>query len=134
MNFIKLLTIVVIFASGCKTKDMIYKYSDGSGNTFIINKNRIEFQPVKKESSSTGYYDMGDVKLKEISGSDFKSIKKLFEDAIKSKEDHIENRIMTSGQIIVIESKEMKKRYILSPKSKYKSEIEEKLNNLITTK
>ncbi|MCF6364944.1 MAG: hypothetical protein L3J35_01965 [Bacteroidales bacterium] len=93
---------ITLLSAGCNTQqNMTYKYSDGSGNSYIIKKDKIEFLPVKKEFSSSGNYDMGDVVVKDISETDFENLAQIINKASDAKNEHIQNRIMTSGQIII---------------------------------
>jgi len=111
----------------------IYKYSDGSGNTYIIkseDKNIIEYIPIKPSLSSSGFYDGGNYIKKEISNLQYNKIKSILDEAIRNKENHIENRVKTSGMITIQEIND-KKIYILAPNSKELYKIEKALQEII---
>ncbi len=110
-----------------------YTYSDGSGNTYIIQNEPskiIEYNPVKPRYSSSGVYDGGAPTMKKISSDQYKQITSILNDAIDNKESHIENRIKTSGMIT---KKEYEREQIifLSNTSKELVEIETLLKKLI---
>lgn len=112
---------------------MIYKYHDGSGNTYIIKddvKKTIEFIPVKPLFSSSGVYNGGNYAKKEINKLQYAKITSIINKTIRNKESHIKNRVKMSGMII-IQEKDEKKTYILSPNSKELNEIEKILHNII---
>ncbi|KKM02626.1 hypothetical protein LCGC14_1782560 [marine sediment metagenome] len=112
---------------------MIYKYHDGSGNTYLIKddvKKTIEFIPIKPLYSSSGVYDGGNYTKKEINKLQYNKITSIINKAIKNKESHSKNRVKMSG-MITIQEKNEKKTYILSPNSKELHEIEKILQNII---
>ena len=73
-----------------KNQNEIYEYADGSGNKYIIKNDLkifIEYIPIKPHLSSSGFYDGGDYKKKEITKLDFNkiySIHNLFNGNAKS--------------------------------------------------
>ncbi|MHA1256951.1 MAG: hypothetical protein ACTSPS_15265 [Promethearchaeota archaeon] len=119
-----------------KNQKEIYEYADGSGNTYIIKnalKIFIEYIPIKPQLSSSGFYDGGDYKKKEITKNDFNNISTIFEKALRSKENHIENRIKTSG-LLSIQEEDKKKVCILKPNSRDLLEIEQLLKDILNSK
>ena len=111
----------------------IYKYNDGSGNTYIIKsdgKRIIEFIPIKPSFSSSGFYDGGNYIKKEISKLQYNKITLILEEAIRNKKNHIENRLKTSGMITIQEINK-KKIYILDPNSKELHKIEKTMQEII---
>jgi len=111
----------------------LYKYHDGSGNTYIIKsevKKIIEYIPIKPSLSSSGFYDGGNYIKKEISKLQYNKIASILNEAIKNKENHIENRVKTSGMITIQEIND-NKIYILAPNSKELYKIEKTLQEII---
>ena len=127
--FISLL--IVLFIQNCNPMMQIaqYQYSDGSGNTYLIKKDSIQYIPVKPHESSSGVYDGGDPVKKEISDESYQQLKKLIESASTKTEIHIKDRMMGSGLIKIDNKKE--KVFILKPNTPEKKEIEDFLKSLI---
>ena len=119
---------------GCKmNNNLIYTYSDGSGNSYIINSTGekiLEYNPVKPHSSSSGTYDGGNYRKIKINESQFSKITSSFNKAIVNKKNQIENRVMGSGLIIIQENKN-KKTYILKPGSIEQLELEKTLKEFL---
>ncbi len=118
-----------------KNQKEIYEYADGSGNTYIIKNDLkifIEYIPIKPHLSSSGFYDGGDYKKKEITKLDFNKIISIFKEALRNKEDHIESRIKTSG-LLRIQEEDKKKDCILKPNSRYVQEIEKLLQDILNS-
>jgi len=118
-----------------KIQKEIYEYADGSGNRYIIKNDLkifIEYIPIKPHLSSSGFYDGGDYKKKEITKNDFNNISTIFEKALRSKENHIENRIKTSG-LLTLQLENKKKLCILKPNSKDLHEIEKLLQDIMNS-
>lgn len=118
---------------GLKTNPKIYKYHDGSGNTYIVKKEDkaiIEYIPIKPSFSSSGVYDGGSHIKKEINESLYNKISLTLEAALTNKESHINNRVKMSG-LIVIKVKQEENSCILAPNSKEIIKIEEILKEII---
>ncbi len=108
-------------------------YADGSNNSYIITmgeKNQLKYNPMTAKMSSSGSYSGGDPKSINISSDELAKIKDLILKAVKNKDAHIKNRMMTSGQISIY-NKEKVESYILAPSSKEKMEIEELLKKIL---
>ncbi len=111
----------------------LYKYHDGSGNTYIIKsevKKFIEYIPIKASLSSSGIYDGGNYIKKEINKLQYNKITSILNEAIRNKENHIENRVKMSGMITIKEIDD-KKIYILAPNSKELYKIEKTMQEII---
>ena len=78
-----------------KVKKMVLEYSDGNGNHYRINKDRIVYKPISMAMSSSGTYDGGSPAEKEITLQDFETLHQLFEQIFKNQEVQIKFR-MTS--------------------------------------
>ena len=114
-------------------KERIYSYHDGSGNTYEIADEDIatvEYFPVKPKTSSSGFYDGGNYTKKEITKSQLKKIKTLFNKAKENIESHLKDRIKSSG-MITIPKKESMETYILSPDSLEKIDLEKILKEIL---
>lgn len=125
-NFI--LILVVNFA--CMKSEHRLVYSDGSANRYIITPDSLEYDPVKPEESSTGFYSGGDPKSIKISSDQFDSIGQLFDKAIANKAVHIEDRMKTSGAISVSKG-DVRTNVILAPGCAEKQAIESLLKKIL---
>jgi len=113
----------------------ICEYADGSGNKYIIKNDLkifIEYIPIKPHLSSSGFYDGGDYKKKELTKLDFNKIYSIFKEALRNKENHIESRIKTSG-LLTLQEDDKKKSCILKPNSRDLLEIENLLQDIMNS-
>jgi hypothetical protein len=94
--------------------ETIFQYADGSANRYIISKEMIEYVPVKKENSSTGFYSGGEPAKKEITPLVFSELQKKLMALIDQRDLHIEDRIKMSG-VITHNSECHKEKYIIKP-------------------
>lgn len=108
-----------------------YAYLDGSGNKYELIGDALEYNPVKKENSSSGEYSGGEYKKVEVSTEQKKQLKAAFEKGIKAKEEQQENRAMMTGMIIR-EKKKKKKEVILKSDSVAKAELEKLLKEILS--
>ena len=118
-----------------KNQKEIYEYADGSGNRYVIKKDLkmfIEYIPIKPHLSSSGFYDGGDYKKKEITKHDFNKISSIFKETLRNKENHIESRIKTSG-LLTLQKDDKKEICILKPNSKDLIEIEKLLQDILNS-
>lgn len=114
-------------------KETVYSYADGSGNLYIVEGGEsftLEYDPVKPEESSSGFYDGGDHIKGEISREEYNQIAALFKRAFTERESHIENRVMLSG-IFYIKEESGEESCIHAPDSKLKAEVEQFLKVLV---
>jgi hypothetical protein len=125
-----LILLLLNLLINCKTmKTTSLEYADGSGNIYKLNKNSIEYIPVKPENSSSGFYSGGVAAKKEISEQQFLEIEKLFIEIFDKKEIQIENRIKTSGVLTIVRNK--KNHTIIISKSPKQTQIETELKKLL---
>lgn len=110
-----------------------YKYLDGSGNTYVITVDTLQYIPVTPMNSSSLYYHGGDPANVPITAEQFHTISGLFESHILNTALHIEQRVMMSGVIIRNNGPE-KKEVILRPGSREIFAIETELNKLVKKK
>jgi hypothetical protein len=108
-----------------------YAYLDGSGNKYELIKGELEYNPVKKENSSSGEYSGGVQKKVTLTSDEISLLKDTFEKGIKATSDHQENREMMTGMIIKGKKKKST-NVILKSNSAAKKEIEELLKKLIS--
>lgn len=109
--------VILFFGISChtnKNNTMKYIYADGSGNTYHITKDAIEYVPVQPEYSSSGVFSGGEKVKKSITKNEFQEIEGFIKKAVDNKNSHIEKRIMTSGLIEIVNSNS-KQVYILAP-------------------
>lgn len=107
-----------------------YVYLDGSGNKYELIGDTLEYNPVKKENSSSGEYSGGEYKKVKVTSEQKKQLKAVFEKAIKAKEEQQENREMMTGMVIR-EKKKKKKEVILKSNSIAKAELEKLLKEVL---
>ena len=105
-------------------------YGDGNGNQYIIERDCIEYNPIKPKFSSSGIYDGGDHIKKNITQQQYKKIASIFKEAIANEASHIKNRVKMSGVITMQEGKVVKS-CIISPNSEELNEIEKILKDTI---
>ena len=105
-------------------------FGDGNGNQYIIEKDSIEYNPIKPKFSSSGVYDGGDHIKKKITQQQYNKIESIFKGALANKTSHIRNRVKMSGAITMQEGKVVKS-CILSPNSDELNEIEKVLKYTI---
>lgn len=92
--------IITFFLISCKETTMNkIIVSDGSGNTYTISKELIEYSPVRPENSSSGVYSGGEPFKKKISSSDYKKIEKAINTIYDTKAIRLSHRTMGSMQI-----------------------------------
>ncbi|TFG14210.1 MAG: hypothetical protein EU535_03725 [Promethearchaeota archaeon] len=111
----------------------MYEYIDGNGNKYILQnegKLFIEYVPIKPDLSSSGVYNGGDYIKKVINSQDWDRMILIFNEAIRNKENHIQNRIKESGMIL-FQEKNKKKTYIIRPNSEVLLKIEQFLQRVI---
>ena len=106
------------------------KYSDGSGNQYLINRESIEYNPVKPQFSSSGFYNGGEHVKKGITRQQYEKIKSLLTEIMANEVNHIKNRVKGSG-LITLEEGNISKSCILRPVSVQLNEIERVLKEII---
>ncbi|TXI69480.1 MAG: hypothetical protein E6Q41_02515 [Cyclobacteriaceae bacterium] len=117
--------IILIFAA-CMSPQPELTYADGSANRYVISPTQLNYLPVKPEESSTGMYSGGEPATVTITAQQYAGLKTLFEKAIAQTDQHMADRIKTSGVVAVGD-----KQVILTPGSAIKAEIENKLKELL---
>jgi len=120
-----------VFSQTKKTVVVYYMYSDGSGNDYRITPGKLAYEPMTKERSSSGNYSGGDPKTVSIDEKTFKQLAKLFEDAMLAKNQHDENREMTTGLVMKKKGDKTIKQAILKPGAEYITKIETTLSQLL---
>ena len=105
-------------------------YGDGNSNQYIIERESLEFNPVKPKFSSSGIYNGGDHVKKKITQQQYNKIASIFKKAIANEASHIKNRVKMSG-VITIQEGNAVKSCILSPNSEELNEIEKILKDII---
>ncbi len=142
-NFILIILLFAVFfislnhCNKSKVKKMHvnkYIYSDGNGNSYNISisqgKYYLKYNPVTPKRSSSGIYSGGIAKNVVLEKQAFEKLLILFEKAKTNKEIHLDKRIMTSGLIIYVFSKNTE-RYIIEGSSKENKDILSFLKSLL---
>jgi hypothetical protein len=78
-------------------KNFSYHYFDGSNNQYIIQKDQIEYIPIKPEQSSTGIYSGGEPAQKALKPEDYQKLVAEFDKIFANQNIQIKDRIKTSG-------------------------------------
>lgn len=138
MKIINLMFLSIVFlclSCSNQKQSVLYFYADGSGNSYKItytdNIKTVYYNPVKKHESSSGEYSGGVETTKEITESEYNSIKEKINNAITNKSIQNERREMGTG-LISIESDKEKITYIIKYNSKEQKEIEQLLKSIIS--
>ncbi|MCU0848323.1 MAG: hypothetical protein MUD12_10590 [Spirochaetes bacterium] len=129
-----LITVFLILAisasTTCATGTItVCMYSDGSGNSYIVKENKIEYIPVQPGTSSSGEYSGGKHRIKNISRTDFDETKALFKKVLSSHVEKIKNRVKGSGYLEIKNGKH--ENAIIRMGSWGQIEIEKKLNQIL---
>ncbi len=120
----RILPILIVAACMIQHPQLIY--SDGSANRYEISANQLSYIPVKPEESSTGMYSGGKPATISLTQPEYQKLKDLFEEAIAKTDQHITDRIKTSGLVVIGD-----KQIILKPGSPVMQQIEAELKNLL---
>jgi hypothetical protein len=118
--------LLLLVNIACMNAEPRLMYADGSANRYEISSTELKYIPVKPEESSTGMYSGGEPAQIALSNEQYSQLKNLFESALAQTDQHIPDRIKTSGLVTVGEY-----QAILKPGSALKAEIESKLKNLL---
>ena len=90
----------------------------------------LEFQPIKREESSSGMYDGGIPVKRKISSGEFANVKALIEAAVANENIRITNRVMGSG-LIAVSDGSGKKMYLIRGDSPENKDLESYLRGLL---
>ena len=125
-----LVALFLIFALKINAQ-VNYIYFDGNSNTYHISETQINYEPVTKENSSSGTFNGGEVKTKNLSHKDFEKLNSLFKEAIASKTEQQQNHEMMTGLLIHKKGKKTIEQIVLKSSSEYIVKIEALLKSLL---
>lgn len=125
--------LLVILNICCMNAKPVLIYADGSANRYEISATALKYVPVKPEESSTGLYSGGKPVQVVISSEQYTRVKDLFEAALAQTDQHIPNRMKTSG-LVIIENGSERVEAILKPGSSSMIGIEAELKRLAEKK
>ena len=108
----------------------VFKYIDGSNNSYLVSENQLKYRPIQPENSSSGFYSGGEPQETSISIEDLKQIQEAFAYAAQQLSDHQEKRVMGSG-LIIIGTGENRQRFLIKRNSDAQKAVEELLKNLL---
>jgi len=80
--------------------NLVYEYSDGSANRYLIHQDSVEYQPVPPELSSSNMYNGGDPYKVAIDQAQFDQLVSLLEVASQNPAIQLANRVKGSGLIV----------------------------------
>lgn len=140
-TYLLLLAIITFISNGISQETnsrininkIIFKYSDGNGNSYKIIKGNIFFQPIRGEMSSSGLYNGGEPVQNKITRKDVKKVYRVFESIFKNKKIQIPTRIKTSG-LLSMQEKGGDKKVIIIKKSEEQKQLALMLNELLKLK
>lgn len=110
-----------------------FRYLDGSGNLYLLETAdgfKLSYEPVRPETSSSGTYSGGQAVTKLLTDEQGQRILALAREAVQKTDEHIDQRVMMSGMIL-LEGQGEPLRVILSPQSPQKIQLESYLKQLI---
>jgi len=113
-----------------KPSKVIYSYIDGSGNTYYITRDTIQFNPITAKYSSSGFYDGGKTTKVILNQEQFEMIEVILQQVEQNTSDHILNRTKGSGKIHLYKKN---KHFILAYKTSSQKELEALLDKIIAT-
>jgi len=116
----------------CMNTSIVYHYSDGNANEYILTTSELKYIPVKPANSSSGMYDGGDPESAAITKNQYKKIQTLFDKALDNPGIQIQNRVMMSAKITMLNS-DSKKTCIIKPGSEEIGLIEKNLKKILDT-
>ena len=134
--FIALGLLVLTSLLGCHPKPSTspamthYKYVDAMGNVYDLHPDRLIYDPVKPERSSSGMADGGDPAQATLTKVQYDELVSLFETAIADKSAHLQDRIKGCGSIYT-ERDGDKQGYFLRMDSAVKSALESRLKGIL---
>ncbi|MFT5647645.1 MAG: hypothetical protein ACI976_002337 [Aureispira sp.] len=108
---------------------VLYSYIDGSGNSYYITKNLIQYDPMMQKYSSSGFYDGGKAAKVALSSEQFETIAIIIQQVRKNDSDHILNRVKGSGQVHLHNENE---HFILGYNTTSKKDLEVLFKKMIT--
>lgn len=108
-------------------------YADGSANRYEISSTELKYIPVRPEESSTGMYSGGEPAQVSLTLQQYNQLKDLFESSVAQTDQHIQERIKTSGLVVVVNGND-RKEIILKPNAPIKVSIEAELKRIVGSK
>ena len=116
-----------------------YVYSDGSANEYRISPRELQYVPVTKENSSSGFYSGGTEKSVVLSDAQYRTISQLLDAALADKTAHTGTRVKMTGLIrrstdstnSASSSNGSRSAVILSPRAAVKQKIEAALASML---
>jgi len=114
----------------CMGQKIRYSYSDGSGNTYHLYKNRVEYLPIQPSESSSGTYSGGQPAVRKLGQEDYNLIRTALESGIADTASHVSDRAMNTG-LIVRRTRGKDETWILDSRSIAKTMIETRLAKAI---
>lgn len=81
----------------------MFVYHDGNGNKYTLNRNILEYFPIKPAQSSSGIYDGGNAFKKTLNAAQQKKLFNLFYKLVTDKPCHSTQNIKPNCSIILLE-------------------------------
>lgn len=104
----------------------MYTYIDGNNNTYTITRDRVRYEPVAPEHSSSGMYSGGAPADAELPPDAFATLETLIDVVLDDTAHHIADRVKGCGTLI---SGTM--RVLCAASSPHKQELERELRLLV---
>lgn len=126
--FCRILVVYLCASSSVLAWD--YVYSDGSANEYRISPRELQYVPVTKANSSSGFYSGGTHKTVALNEAQFQTISQLLNDALADKAAHHGTRVKMSG-LIRRATGSAPGMAILNPRAPVKQKIEATLASML---
>jgi hypothetical protein len=124
------LLCTLLIWTGCMSSQPEYRYSDGSGNTYVVTTSLLRYDPITPERSSSGTYSGGEPAEVKLGLDGYKKLAALFEEAIGDRSVQQTDREMMTG-LVVRMGGAGEAKIVLRRDVPIKSQLEKKLKELL---
>lgn len=125
--------LLFILTLSCMSPQPNLIYADGSANRYEISSTELKYIPVRPEESSTGMYSGGEPAQASLTQQQYNQLKDLFESALAQTDQHLQERMKTSGLVVVVNGNNQK-QVILKSNAPVKLAIEAELKRILGSK
>jgi hypothetical protein len=111
-----------------------YRYADGAGNSYIIDRQSIEYRPITRAESNTGMYDGGTPRKVKIDDRQYQELAAKLDTALKLDRNSNLDRSKGTGLILKPDKNGQIQSRVIANNSQERREIETLLDRLIGDK
>lgn len=113
-RYLLILCSLAVIVFSCRSSNMIhYRYADGNGNVYLIRNDSIYYEPITAANSSSGMYSGGKAATAKLSAEEKSLLEDRIKKVFKDTDRVIQQRVMTSGQLMVYEGEKQKEKIIV---------------------